>query len=143
MRRFGCLLLVRRHMRSGGELRDEAFFRVGAAVLGLLAGFVMGALLFTPLALASLVSTPLKTLLIASAVAGAVCGAALPGTAVVAFEGVVHTICGALGALFGGELPSLQDAPRWLSAAFWVGALYLGGVWLCLAAYSLFTRYPP
>ena len=111
-------------------------------MLGLLAGFVIGVLLFAPLAMASLVTTPLASLLFASAVAGATCGALVPEAAVVAFEGVVHFFCGALSALVGGDAPSLKDAPQWLTAAFWVGLLYFGGVWLFLALYSLFAKYP-
>jgi hypothetical protein len=121
-------------MRGGG-LRDEAFFRLGAAVLGLFVGLVLGALLFTPLALASVVATPLPNLLAACAVSGAAVGALVPGTAVLAFEGVTWLFYGAMAAVLGGEVPSSEDAPLWLRALFWVAILYLGGIWLCMLVY--------
>jgi hypothetical protein len=105
-------------MHSRGRFADEALFRVGAGVLGLFAGFIIGLLLFVPLALANVVVSPLASFLFACAVAGALCGAVAPNAAIVAFEGVVHFFFGIFSALAGGDAPSFQDAPRWLVAAF-------------------------
>lgn len=129
-------------MHSVRSHRDEVFFRVGTSALGLFVGFVGGLLLFAPLALADLLSTPLHVLLFAGAIAGGVCGAAVPGLAVVAFEGIVHVVGGVLAVLFGGDLPSARDAPGWLAAAIRVGAIYAAGVWVCLAAHSLLSGHP-
>jgi hypothetical protein len=123
------------------ELRDEAFFRLGASVLGVFAGVAFALLVFAPLVVLGVLEGPLLRLACAGAVAGIAVGAALPTAAVAAFEGLVHFVAGLLGFLAGEELVS--DSPGWLLAAFWVGVLYFGIVWLVLHAYALFTKYPP
>lgn len=118
-------------MRSS-NLRDEAMFRMGASALGMFAGSIISLLVFVPLMAVGWAATPLPRLLLAGAVSGAVCGVVVPGVALRAFEGLVHFFAGMFTALAGGDDPSFQDTPRWLFAAFWIGVLYFGGIWLWL-----------
>lgn len=129
---------VRRHMQSPAY--DEALYRLGTSVLGLLAGFAVALLLFLPLALTTLVSAPLSHWLFAGATSGVVCGALAPRLAVAAFEGAVHCYSGLMAAILGSELPSSQRTPQWLRASAWVGALYFPVFWLSYEVVSWLAR---
>jgi hypothetical protein len=125
------------------RVHDEAFFRLGTSVLGFFAGAVIAVLLFAVLVIAGAAETPLPRFAFAGGLAGMAVGVALPGMAVLAFEGVVHFLSGLLIALAGGDIPTpSHERPQWLIAALWVGVIYFFGVWLALHFYELWAKYP-
>lgn len=109
------------------SIADKLLFRIGALGLGLVGGLVNGVLFLLPLSVVGLVDTPTRQLLVASTVSSGLCGLLVPRLALVAIEGNIHFLAGALSIVMESSAYD-ADSPPWLRAALVVGMLYAGGI---------------
>jgi len=108
---------------------DNTAYRVGAAVLGMFAGMVLGAALVALAFATGSFAPSIPRLVFGGAASGAITGLFFPAVAMSLAAGTVHFIVGAASAASDDPILPEQNTPRWLVAAFCFGGAYTVVLW--------------
>ena len=102
---------------------DEAALRIGAAALGMFAGFALGVCLVV-VGLAVGWSASVPRLVFGGGACGAVTGLFFPAVAMSIAEGTIHFFVGAASTAVDDSISQESDTPPWLRSAFFFGVAY-------------------